>query len=453
MATFNLDQDSFAFYNDDGSESAATIIGTVNTNPTLEVDTTYHARLLLQEDGGGSNTVAFTWQYSLNSGTWTNVTTTSSVVKAVNSANLTDGADCTQRIGSGTFISNNNGVTEDGSAGTCAFAGNDEAETLLAFQIVSTDVIDTDSVQLRVSECNTFTRTPDITVNEASTVEGVGAFTGVASFTATGQSTFNATGSFAGVASFPFAGTTQINATGDFAGVAAFTAVGQGLTVVSGDYSFAGVASFAATGTSTSSGVGSFAGVAAFNAVGAPVTEATYSFTGSSVVSGVGTGRIDATGAFAGTSSFAFVSGAPGEAEGTFTGTSVFAAVGESTNEAVYSFTGSSVFAFVGSGGAPAAAAVTGGAGRRRKHRQFVNLDGNLVEVRSFKEAEKLIQHFNKGKQEKKPKKLKKRRLSFNNGPYVSVYDAYSMPQKDVKQLLNIYHDDEEMLLLLLMVA
>ena len=95
-------------------------------------------------------------------------------------------------------------------------------------------------------------------------------------------------------------------------------------------------------------------------------------------------------------------------------------------------------------------ATVSGGAKPRRRHRQFANIDGKLVEVASFKEAQALIDHFNKGKA---VKKAKKRRLTFANGPYVSVYDADAMPQRDIKKLLKSYHDDEEMLLLLMMVA
>lgn len=49
---------------------------------------------------------------------WTNVTTTSSPVQAVDSANLTNADNTTQQISSGTYISSNSGVSETGTAGT-----------------------------------------------------------------------------------------------------------------------------------------------------------------------------------------------------------------------------------------------------------------------------------------------------------------------------------------------
>lgn len=162
----SLDQDSFAFYND-GTEAGSTIIGSVNTNPTLDVDTTYLVRFLVQEAAGGTTTnTSVTLQYNHNSGGWNNVTTTSSVVKAVDSVNLTDGNNTTQRIGSGTFQSTNAGVIEDGTGGSVSFAGNDETEFLFPFQIVSGDVANNDTIQLQLVTLNTYTRTPSITVNE-----------------------------------------------------------------------------------------------------------------------------------------------------------------------------------------------------------------------------------------------------------------------------------------------
>lgn len=73
------------------------------------------------------------------------------VVKPVNSTNLTDAADTTQQIGSGTFVTPNAGVTEDGiNEATASFAGNDESEFEAALQLNSTRVSATDTVQLRL---------------------------------------------------------------------------------------------------------------------------------------------------------------------------------------------------------------------------------------------------------------------------------------------------------------
>ena len=165
--TPNYDQDSYAWYND-GTESGSTIIGTANTSQTLNADTTYLIRFLIQEDNGGTgNNNSFQLEYDVNnSGTWNNVTSTSNSVRAVASGNLTEGGNTTQRLGAGTFITTNAGVDSgDGAAGNISFAGNDEAEVLYAVQLRSADLSNNDTVQLRVQTINTFTNTANATVS------------------------------------------------------------------------------------------------------------------------------------------------------------------------------------------------------------------------------------------------------------------------------------------------
>ena len=48
---------------------------------------------------------------------WQDVTISSAYAKAYDSTNLTDGADTTQQLGGGTFVTDNNGVCEDGRVG------------------------------------------------------------------------------------------------------------------------------------------------------------------------------------------------------------------------------------------------------------------------------------------------------------------------------------------------
>lgn len=164
----NLDQDSYAFYDNDAGEATSTIIGTANNQQTLNTDTEYQCRILVQEDNGGSkNNFAAAWQYSHNSGTWTTITTSTSVVQAADTAgNITNGGDTTQRIGAGTYITDNNWQTDTGSGGNCDFSGNDEAESVLAFTIVNADVSDGDEILLRIAGCDTYTRNADINVNK-----------------------------------------------------------------------------------------------------------------------------------------------------------------------------------------------------------------------------------------------------------------------------------------------
>ena len=134
-ASPSLDQDSYAFYND-GTESGSTIIGTANNPQTLDADTTYQVRFLIQEaNGGSSNSNQFQLQYNLNGGGWNNVTGTSNVVRSTAGA-LTEDGNTTQRLGSGTFISSNGGQDEvDGLtlSNGISFVGNDESEVLYSF--------------------------------------------------------------------------------------------------------------------------------------------------------------------------------------------------------------------------------------------------------------------------------------------------------------------------------
>jgi len=162
--TPNLDQDSYAFYND-GTESGSTIIGTANNSQNLDADTTYLVRFLIQEDNGGeSSNFTAQLEYDVNSsGTWNNVTSTSNNVRAVTSGSLgTDGGNTTQRLGSGTYLTTNGGIDNgDGSAGGSAldFTGNTEAEVVYAIQLRSADLSNNDSVTLRVAGVDTYTNT------------------------------------------------------------------------------------------------------------------------------------------------------------------------------------------------------------------------------------------------------------------------------------------------------
>lgn len=164
MAAF--DQDSYAFY-EDGTESGSTIIGSVNTQQTLTVGTNYQCRLLIQETGGASgNLMTPEWEYNHAGGGWTNVTTSSSVIRAVDSVNLTNGEDTTQRIGSGTFVTPNAWVSEVGGMPTLTFGVGEECEGLLSFQIVSAGVTHGDEILLRMFNMDTYTREADIDVNK-----------------------------------------------------------------------------------------------------------------------------------------------------------------------------------------------------------------------------------------------------------------------------------------------
>lgn len=122
---------------DDGSETAANWYAPLNTEWTPAANTNFRVRFLLKNVSVSNYTNhSFKLQASVNSGTWYDVTTSTSNVKIVNSTYLTDGADCTQQIGSGTFLSDNNGVCDvDGTTGQLSLPTNQEAEFEYSLQI------------------------------------------------------------------------------------------------------------------------------------------------------------------------------------------------------------------------------------------------------------------------------------------------------------------------------
>ena len=171
-----LEVTNWAFYND-GTESGSTIIGSVNTNPTLDVDTIYQVRFGLEETSGNisKNTTA-QLEYNLNGAGWNDVNAASLVVQSAPSANLTDGDDTTQRITAFTFDTTNEGVDEvNGLAGGgTADITNTGFEVLYSIQILSGDVVHNDSIQLRIVRqtaalFDVYNQTdPTITVNEVT---------------------------------------------------------------------------------------------------------------------------------------------------------------------------------------------------------------------------------------------------------------------------------------------
>lgn len=162
MAT-DLRQTHFRFGKDDGTESSHTWwqLEDVNHSQQISADWTFLLRFCEQESGGtaAANTDAV-FQYNKNGAGWVDITTTSSVVKAVAVGAFANDDHCTQRLsGTGTFETSAKGCTEDGSSGgpfnDIAASGNSETEAGL--QVVLADVANNDVIEFRF-------RSPDWTV-------------------------------------------------------------------------------------------------------------------------------------------------------------------------------------------------------------------------------------------------------------------------------------------------
>lgn len=176
LVTESYDLTAFRFYEDDGSESAASAIAAQNTNISRNVLSapTLSLRVRVQESGGASGATTDDWQlqYSKNSGTWTNVTSGSSNVTGFNSANLADGGATTNRLGagSGSFVAGK--ISEDGLLDDSQLTASNYTEFLYTLSLVSADVADGDTLDFRVLHNATvfdvYTRTPRITINKTS---------------------------------------------------------------------------------------------------------------------------------------------------------------------------------------------------------------------------------------------------------------------------------------------
>ena len=145
-------------FSDDGTETGAVLLGTVNTNPAkgdLVNGTVYHIRFGIEEAAGGSlMNFSPQLQYNKNSGGWVNVDGSSSNIQSA-AGGLVDGEDTVARSGVSqgeyTEDTTNEGADEvDGIAGgNTADLSNTGAEFVWSFQIIDADVTDADTIEVR----------------------------------------------------------------------------------------------------------------------------------------------------------------------------------------------------------------------------------------------------------------------------------------------------------------
>lgn len=147
-----------------------------DTAVTLEVDTTYRVRVMIENNGGDqAGDFIANFEYNLGGAGWNAITTSSSVVIAVNSAQFDEGDACSTKLltaTTATLFDTGGTGTEDGICAANAIGADRAAEHELAFQIVSGDVVDTDTITMRITDSGsgsltvTYDVTPSITVSE-----------------------------------------------------------------------------------------------------------------------------------------------------------------------------------------------------------------------------------------------------------------------------------------------
>ena len=178
---YTSDQSDFQWGDDDAGETTHTLLGTVSSSQDFDVtsgNVQQFLRLVIAETGGaeGDEGAGFQLEFSINGGAYTNLTTTSTGCKAYDSTNVTEGegGDTTQRVGTGTFISTNEGIIEDGTGDfTVAFSGTDETEALYTVEFVTADLSDNDSINFRVAALDGWTSVANATITLSGVVDHV----------------------------------------------------------------------------------------------------------------------------------------------------------------------------------------------------------------------------------------------------------------------------------------
>lgn len=181
MSSPFMEQSGFRGRADDGSETGASWLDDINTNWSQVPDTNFRVRFLIVNSGTKSLTDDYQLQYQRKPlggsfGGWVNVNTASDsvvVVRSQGSTHFTSGSDCTQQIGIGIFLSDNNGMEDvdaiTDATNTCG--ANTEFECEFCIEIVGADVGGGDEIQLRVVRnpstlLDAYNQIPTITVDE-----------------------------------------------------------------------------------------------------------------------------------------------------------------------------------------------------------------------------------------------------------------------------------------------
>ena len=160
---------------DDGSEFGASWIDVQNANWTQDTGANFRVRFRIDE------TVVKAWTnkvwnlyYSLNGGAYTAVSGSTPVQFAL-SSNFGDSADCTEQLtgGTGTFLTNNNGMKEATGGSVNTGVGGEIWDTEWCLSLDAAQLSQNDTIALRIydgsSAIAVYSNTPSITVNISAT--------------------------------------------------------------------------------------------------------------------------------------------------------------------------------------------------------------------------------------------------------------------------------------------
>ncbi len=156
-----FDQDRGRWRNDDGDDITATWRQLVNVNDTIDVtsgDADARLRYLIQETAGNSGAnFGESWEWDLNgAASWTVLGNAGSdPVIFFTSTQYSDQDNCTQLLGSGTFITLNQGMANGGNGGGSNepdFSGSDESEFEQCLRFVSANLSSGDTLDFRIRE-------------------------------------------------------------------------------------------------------------------------------------------------------------------------------------------------------------------------------------------------------------------------------------------------------------
>lgn len=356
---------TFRLRNDNGNETTATWRQTQGTDDTLSVNTNYRCRFRIDETASRAwSNKTWNLRFSHNGGAYVQAAD-GQAVKLVLSGNFAQGDDCTTQLtgGTGTFVTDNNGMCESAGALNSGAAGQ-LFEVEFCFQIDSSIAANNDTIALRIYDGTAalaaYTDSPLITVsNTTTTHQPTATLSGASSLTAVGGVTYKPTATLSGASSLVAAAlltqthtpTATLTATSSLVVVALLNQTHLPVASLSGESSLTvvstitykptstleGTSSLVATGLITYKPVASLSGESSLVVNGkithSPVS--TLSGTSSLVAAGVVTLTHTPVASLSGTSSLV----AAGEYTGTHTPTAVLEGTSSLTASAVSTHT------------------------------------------------------------------------------------------------------------------